>query len=45
MEDVQQARYRACDDPHAPALHSPFRRISGRRHSLSMHHAAPAKAA
>ncbi len=42
---AQQTRYRECDDPHAPALHSPFRRISGRRHSLSMHHAAPAKAA
>ena len=42
---VQQARYRERSDPHAPALHSPFRRISGRRHSLSMHHAAPAKAA
>lgn len=42
---VQQARYRERDDPDAPALHSPFRRISGRRHSLSMHHVAPAKAA
>ena len=32
---AQQARYRERSDPHAPALHSPFRRISGRRRRYS----------
>lgn len=42
---AQQALYKDCRDPHTPVLHSPFRRISGRRHSLSVSHSTTAKAA
>ena len=42
---VQQALYKEHHDQSVHVFHSPFRRISGRRHSLSGSHTTTAKAA
>ncbi len=42
---AQQTLYKESRSTRAPVLHSPFRRISGRRHSLSVNHSTSTQAA